>query len=116
MSEQRGAADAFAEYLAEDAVELENNGDVVRGRSAIAETLRTPSTIRLVLKWKPEAAEASGDLGYTWGRYTLDVTTPEGPSPTRYGKYVTVWRRQRDNVWKVVLDAGNSTPSRAQKP
>lgn len=46
-------------------------------------------------------AARSGDLGYTWGSYTV------GPSkkPTQHGYYIRVWQRERNGQWNVALDA-----------
>jgi ketosteroid isomerase-like protein len=64
------------------------------------------------LSWKPSYAEASlaGDLGYTWGRYEYRDRKPDGKPIVESGTYVTVWRRQPDGSWKVVLDGGTADP------
>jgi ketosteroid isomerase-like protein len=51
----------------------------------------------------------AGDLGYTTGPvlYT-DVT--ENPRPPRHGMYFSVWQKQSDGSWKVVIDLGVDTP------
>ena len=40
----------------------------------------------------------AGDLGYTYGTYTLDGTQAS------HGFFVRVWSRGRDGVWRVALD------------
>lgn len=64
------------------------------------------------LTWKPVQAEASmaGDLGYTWGRYEYRDRTADGKPVVETGTYVTIWRRQADGSWKVVLDGGTPDP------
>ncbi len=46
-------------------------------------------------------AARSGDLGYTWGSYTV------GPvqKPSQRGFYIRVWQRERNRQWTVALDA-----------
>lgn len=44
----------------------------------------------------------SGDLGYTYGEYTL--TAPASATPEESGNYVRAWRRSRDGVWRIVVD------------
>jgi len=63
------------------------------------------------LTWDPVYAEiaASGDLGYTVGRYTLSIGSGDSAS-TEEGTYLTVWRRQPDGSWKVQADIGNPAP------
>jgi len=64
------------------------------------------------LTWEPSQAEASkaGDLGYTWGRYEYRDRTAAGKPFVETGTYVTIWRRQADGSWKVVLDGGQADP------
>lgn len=59
-----------------------------------------------VLQWEPIFAETSpgGDLGYTTGPYTYR-TAPDAPV-TASGWYFSVWQRNDEGVWKVVLDLG----------
>jgi ketosteroid isomerase-like protein len=28
-----------------------------------------------------------------------------------YGKYVTIWKKQRSGAWRVALDIGNASPA-----
>jgi ketosteroid isomerase-like protein len=60
---------------------------------------------KFVLRWEPLGAEVSGNLGYTYGLYR---------SSNGYGKYVSVWKKQRDGSWKIVVDAGNTSPAPAK--
>lgn len=88
-------------------------GRNVVGRAAIRE-LMAPSlgdTTR-TLTWRPVSAEASaaGDLGYTIGRWERTARVKDSTVVTR-GSYVTIWRRQGDGTWKVVLDIGNQDPA-----
>ena len=53
---------------------------------------------------------ASGDLGVTWGFYTVERQDPVAEEGKAYGKYVTVWRKQADGRWKATLDIGNPGP------
>jgi ketosteroid isomerase-like protein len=64
------------------------------------------------LTWKPSEANASmgGDLGYTWGRYQYRDVGADGKPVVETGTYVTIWRRQADGSWKVVLDGGSPDP------
>jgi ketosteroid isomerase-like protein len=56
------------------------------------------------MTWRPTEGDiaASGDLGYTIGRW--EFTGAEGSAR---GSYVTIWRRQPDGSWKVVVDIGD---------
>jgi ketosteroid isomerase-like protein len=63
------------------------------------------------LSWHPVYASAagSGDLGFTIGDYLLTARGPSGAAVQRVGKYLTVWKRQKDGTWKFVIDGGNPT-------
>lgn len=60
------------------------------------------------ITWDPNYAEvaASGDLGYTVGRYER-TSRVDGDTVVNSGTYLTVWRRQEDGTWKVKADIGN---------
>ena len=53
----------------------------------------------------PLHISASGDLAIEWGRGSITVEQPDGPTLVRF-KFVTVWER-RDGVWKVRLNSWN---------
>lgn len=67
------------------------------------------------LEWGPIAAgaAASGDLGYTIGYAVRKAPQPDGTERTAYSKYLTIWQRQADGVWKYVADGGTSRPAPA---
>lgn len=101
--------DAFLTYFAEDGVEVVDGGgfdtkDVMRKQ--------TPWREGTTLTWTPVKAEmsASGDLGYTYGNYIYTTKNKEGKLVINYGKYTSIWKKQKDGQWKVVVDVGNSSP------
>ncbi len=64
----------------------------------------------MTIHWEPAAVEAarSGELGYSRGAYQLTYNDAKGKPVTDQGKYVSVWRKQADGTWKVVVDEFNS--------
>lgn len=112
---QIGVAEAFYEYLAEDAVWLPTGSEPVLGREAVRDKLREAEGTQLM--WEPQFADVarSGELGYTWGLYESRSRTLEGRERVSRGKYTTIWRRQPpDGRWRAVLDTGN--PSKLLAP
>jgi len=105
-SVKNGAKAAFLGVVSKDAKLL---GDTRAGPDAVRTVfMQLPDTA--VLKWEPAFVDvsASGDFGYTWGRYTLTLPGVKGKPPyIKMGTYVTIWRRQPGGEWKVVLDGGN---------
>ncbi len=106
-SVESGAAEAFHAFLDADAIQFPANSLPVRGNDSIYAMMKGGTS---VLRWTPREAHvsASGDLGYTWGYYTV---TPADSSPPRHGKYVNVWKKQPGGLWKVVIDIGNPGPA-----
>jgi hypothetical protein len=52
----------------------------------------------------------AGDLGYNTGPTVIEDTSPE-KRPARYGMLFSVWKKQTDGNWRVMLDLGADTPS-----
>ncbi len=104
-----GFYEAFATHLSEDAVTLNSGSQPTIG---IEEALARLEGGQGELFWYPVGADVakSGDLGYTWGRYTFTGTNEAGETVVSHGKYMSVWKKQPDGTWKVVLDGGNDNP------
>jgi ketosteroid isomerase-like protein len=106
-----GAAEAFNQYLAGDAVQLPAQADPIMGRDSIYSRMKASSR-KYALEWEPKKAEVSksGEMGYTWGTYSAMSDDERGQKRTTYGKYLNVWKKQNDGLWKVLLDIGNQSP------
>lgn len=100
-------ADGWVSYFAPDGKMFLRDGRIVQGHEAIRE-LMAPAFADpdYSLRWSPLAAEASGELGYTYGDYTSSGKDKEGNAVKRYGRYVTIWKKQADGAWKVAADIG----------
>jgi ketosteroid isomerase-like protein len=63
----------------------------------------------------PVGADVSstGDLGYTYGTFEFSSTGKDGKPQVEHGKYTSIWKKQGDGSWKVVLDMGNASPGAA---
>jgi ketosteroid isomerase-like protein len=109
----RGGA-AFADWFAEDGVALNNGQAPVIGRVAILKSATWDPKV-YQLTWTPTEAVLgpSGDIGYTWGHYEGHSKDANGNPVTTSGRYITIWRKQPNGSWKVVLDAGANEPAAA---
>lgn len=107
---ERGSQ-GYMSYYAEDSLELPNGSDVLMGKIAIAKTMGFLDDKNNSLTWKPLGSDVSGDLAYTYGTYEFHSKDKNGRLVVDYGKYTTIWKRQTDGSWKVVLDMGNATPA-----
>jgi ketosteroid isomerase-like protein len=92
---------AFSSFLSEEAIFLGRSA-VLRGKRAVAEGWRGYfEGARAPFSWKPERVEVldSGTLALSTG----PVFDPDGK---RVGTFSSVWRREADGRWRIVLDNG----------
>ncbi len=104
-SVEQGIRDAFLTYLADDAIVF--RPQPVKGKPLYAERKQIPGTLR----WKPIYAEiaASSDFGYTTGPFEYRNNS-ESEKADGCGFYVSVWKKQSDGTWRVLIDAGINCP------
>jgi ketosteroid isomerase-like protein len=112
VTEHGGAG--FAEWFAPDGVLLGNGAAPVVGKVAIAKSATwLPKDYQLT--WTPTDAVMgpSGDMGYTWSHYEGRSKDAQGNPVVTTGRFITIWRREPDGSWMVVLDAGANEPPEA---
>ena len=108
-------AEGWGSFFAEDGMMVTGPGAPIQGRTAVREAMMPLfSKPENSLRWTPEIAVASksGDLGYTIGTSRFRGLNPEGKRVERDGRYVTIWRKDPQGGWKVVVDIGANGPSR----
>jgi len=102
MSVSKGMREAFLSFLSDEAVVFRPTA--VNGKQWYQQ--RPPSPGRL--SWEPIFADiaGAGDMGYTTGpwEFRKDSTDAEAVA---FGHYVSVWKKQADGSWRVVIDVGN---------
>jgi ketosteroid isomerase-like protein len=106
-----GVGEAFVRYADAGATMLPPGEHAVTGLDGVRKQFAEfPKGATLV--WKPFQADvaSSGDLGYTLGTYESRGTDKDGKPVTRYGKYCSVWKKQKDGTWKWVVDVGTPSP------
>ena len=101
-SSKLGMKKAFIEYMDDDGILLRPNHPPIIGANAI-EYLTEINDSSYTLTWEPSSAQVSvsGDLGYSYGIYKLELQ-----DTTLHGTYVSIWK-QKDGKWKFILDTGN---------
>jgi len=62
------------------------------------------------IKWRPQTIEVlkDGELALSRGPYRMITRDAEGKTTEHWGTFNSVWRKQADDSWKVVFDAGNA--------
>ena len=107
MAADSGIRNAFLNYAAEDAVLMRNNS-IVSGKNGIGAFFdnQPMDEASISLEWKPDFVDvsASGDLGYTYGKFVFTLTDSSGQKNESTGIFHTVWKRQADGTWRFVWD------------
>jgi ketosteroid isomerase-like protein len=105
LAAQEGIRTAFLYYAAEDAV-LSRNNNIIKGKESIKNWFEGQSLENVKLIWSPDFVDvsSSGDLGYTYGKFTFSGTDPDGNPLQSEGIFHTVWKRQANGEWRFVWD------------
>jgi uncharacterized protein (TIGR02246 family) len=110
-AEQAKDVDSVLSVFADNASLFPPNASIVTGIEAIRARLSEEySGPRVAISWQTTKVEVSrsGDLAYSHGTHEVTVNDPEGNPVTDKGKWVTVWEKQPDGTWKVVVDIWNT--------
>ncbi len=105
-----------AALYTEDALYLQPNGDMVRGRAAI--TTIFADFFRGLRQSGREARifftsvdrRISGPLGYDVGYYDLVILVQGEVTGRDRGKFVTVWKRGPYGAWRIHVDGYSAAP------
>lgn len=102
-----GVQNAFATFSTEDVRYYRNNQMPIVGSNAVRTALARARGSILGRATYADLA-SSGDLGYTYG--VAMVRASDSGAPADSNAYLRVWRRGRDQRWKLALDI--MTPTR----
>ena len=101
----------FASFYSETGSALPFNAPIATGRAQIqqlwASLMAKPG---FSLHFAPTRVEVAGskDLAYDVGTFELKLNDDKGASMTIPGKYVVVWKKQKDGQWKAEADIFNT--------
>lgn len=111
LSQKEGFTKAMLANVADSAVLLRPEHMPIKG-AAIKTFLESEPDTAYTITWAADKAvvAASGELGYTYGTYTLRL---KKDSSVHQGTYTTIWQREKKAGWKMLLDTGN--PGLAEK-
>lgn len=104
-------AAAMAALYTTDAVVFPPDQSPISGRAAIEEFWKG-SLVAGVSKVQLTTTdvERSGDLAVESGTFAMTVKPSGKEAQTAHGKYVVVWKHQKDGSWKLHRDIWNGTP------
>jgi ketosteroid isomerase-like protein len=106
LAAEKGFRDSFYAYFADDGIAF--NPHPFRVRIALAG--QPPSPGPMGATWAPVYGDISqaGDLGWDTGPLIFEG---RNGAPPRHGMFFSVWKRQADGAFRVVLDVGSDTPA-----
>ena len=106
MAAEKGIAEAFAFFAAEDAVIKRGNDSIITGREGIRNYYSRANLFRATVNWTPDHVDVSADgtMAWTYGKFVWKVIRQEGDTAVSRGIFHTVWKRQADGSWKYVWD------------
>lgn len=108
----QGTGEAFADYVAPQGGVFAGS-ELVVGMEAVRALYDEQQRAGGTLNWRPVFADAasSGDLGMTVGEYVFTGRGANGSVVQRFGKYLTIWKREPNGDWRFVIDGGNQSPT-----
>lgn len=103
---KHGMNQALIEFSLPDAVLLRPASAPIIGLQAIEKHLMNKIDTAYTISWEPLQAivAQSGELGYTYGLYTLRM---HDSGKLHRGTYVSIWQKNADGLWRLALDSGN---------
>jgi uncharacterized protein (TIGR02246 family) len=106
-----------ASFYTDDVVGMAVDAPVVQGRENMQKYFERMMKDKPELSWKPVKVEVarSGDLAYSWGTGKVSVKDKRGKVAETGSKYVSVWRKQADGGWKMVVDTMIPDPPETKK-
>jgi ketosteroid isomerase-like protein len=106
---KKGTREGFLKYLADDSTIFRPGP--VNGKKFWRDSAPEEGK----LSWEPIYADISlaCDLGFTTGPWEFRPNSLED-KPSAHGNYVSIWKRQEDESWKIVVDieTGNPAPTK----
>jgi ketosteroid isomerase-like protein len=106
-SRDTNVREAFLAYFADDGIVF--TPGPTNAKEFYTKRAVPPNPPPFMLDWEPAYADVSraGDLGYTTGPFS--ITDNAKHAVTDHGTFFSVWEKQKEGDWKVVLDFGVPT-------
>ena len=105
MAAEKGIAEAFWYFADSSAVIRGANDSLILGKG-IRNFFSADRFKTATVRWSPDFIDAaeSGEMGYTYGKYTWQSKDSTGKVNESRGVFHTVWKKQQDGNWKFVWD------------
>ena len=118
LADANGPVDSVAGYWTSDARVVLPGQPIAAGTTAIREMLAATRSIPgSHISWTPDSAVVSstGEFGYTYGTNRITAPDSSGVLRTMEGRYLTLWRKAPDGVWRCVYDTSNESPRESRR-
>jgi uncharacterized protein (TIGR02246 family) len=106
---------AMAAFYADDATLIGDGIETRHGHHTIQRfwqaTCERAKALQMKRTIQVQRLDVSGALGYVTGTVHLEIPSIEAQATAITVRYVTVWRRQPDGAWRLVMDISNRSPS-----
>ena len=110
MAMEQGSIATDQAFYLEDSIQLDDGKERIDNglMEIMADHENLPEGLNIT--WTPHGAGIadSGELGYTWGRWSNFAPGEDGEVIETFGKYMTIWKKQEDGSWKIAVDIWNS--------
>lgn len=117
--QDKGLKDAFDKYMDNDGVLLKANHKPIVSKDSVLAFLTTKkfSGIKYVRNYASFEMSESNDMAYEYGTYELNAKGPKGNEISSSGSFVSIWKKNSSDSWKITLECENEglTPVKKQK-
>ena len=103
--------DAVMVHYADDAVMLPMAEPMIEGKVAIRaewEHILAIPDMASTTTLRDANVSTAGDMAYTYGTYRARMMGEDGKSVEEPGKFVSIWKKQPDGQWRIVVDTYNT--------
>ena len=112
--------DKALSFWVDDCITMEPGRPIVVGKEAVRKLWQDSMALPdMSVTWTTTqiVVAKAGDIAYQYGPYEFSMKDSKGKPVQERGKYLTVWRKQADGNWRVVIDTFNSDapPPKAEK-
>jgi len=115
---QASDAEAIGKLYTEDATSEPNNQPTLKGRAAIVASLKNMfEQVKVTATLTPVETTTLGNVGLDRGTYAVTVESKAGaPTTSSEGRYLVVYVKGEDGVWRVSRDIDNAAGAPAPTP
>jgi uncharacterized protein (TIGR02246 family) len=108
-----GDLDLFMSVWADDAIRMESDMNIIKGKEKIREHFRPvfEQFDVTVTIYGDKKIQVEGDVAYSYGNFIISLTPSGGDSASHTDfKYLEIYRRRADGSWKIQIGTATTNP------